>query len=116
MDQRKAVGSIVVTEAGDLILLTATDVLGDVDALNRIAVFDVGISLRGKLPVCTRGTIKDGEGLRVVSHIGELVRLLEQTGVDLDTPAERPLASLTPAERLERLERENANLRASAAN
>ena len=112
---QKSVGSIVVDENGNILLLTATDVLGEMDSLGRIPVFDVGTVMRGRGPVCSRGKIRAGDGLRVVSHIGELVRLLEQTGVDLSTPAERPLSSLTQAERLERLEAENAKLRASAA-
>jgi hypothetical protein len=100
---KKSVGSIVVDERGNVVLLTAIDVVEDT-GFGRISMFDSGLILRGSKPLFSRGSIKSGEGLRIIGHIKELVTLLEQTGADLTTPAERPLASLTPAERLERIE------------
>ena len=81
----------------------------------QVPVFDSGIVLRGIAPIGSRCNIYAGDGLRVVGHVGEILRMLEVTGVDLNTRAERPLASLSPMERLERLEAENAQLRANAA-
>jgi hypothetical protein len=114
MKVEKKIGSVVVTEKGSIVLLIETDVIVE-DGQFPVGVFDKGIILRGTAPVGSRCMIQNGDGFRVVSHVGELVRLLEATGIDLITPAERPLSRLSPEERIARLEQENARLQASAA-
>ncbi len=111
----KSVGSIAVTEQGQVVMLTRLDECMDYGN-NQVGIFDLGIVLRGpQAPVGANCRIKRGQGMRVVSSIGEVLRMLEQTKVDLSTRAEKPLTSLTTDERIERLERENAKLRANAA-
>jgi len=112
---QKSVGSIVVTEKGTVVFITATDIVGEMQGNGTVPIFDVGVILRGAgmNSVGSRCTIKNTEGLRVVGHVGELVRLLEATGIDLNARPEKPLSSLNPMERLERLERENAQLKAA---
>jgi len=113
--EKKNVGSIVVTERGAVVLLTAIEVVGEMRSDGRVPIFDSGIVLRGDLRVGSQCVIPINEGVRVVGNAGELVRLLEGTGVDLTTRPERPLSSLSPAERIERLERENAELKSRKA-
>jgi hypothetical protein len=110
----KSIGSIAVTERGQVVMLTRLEETDEVN--NNIFLFDIGIILRGSQQgaVGAKCHIKTTEGLRVVGHVGELVRMLEESGVDL-SPAERPTGTMSPLERIERLERENATLRANAA-
>jgi len=85
---QKSVGSIVVTETGNVVLLTETDSIVQ-DGQCSVGVFDKGIILRGTSSVGSPCMIRSGDGLRVVSHVAEILRLLEEIGVDLSAPAER---------------------------
>jgi hypothetical protein len=111
MRMEKSVGSIVVTENGNVILLTALDIQGEMQGSGIVPVFDSGVVLRGKRPTGERIRMLSIENVRVAGHLSEALRLLEQSGVDLTT---RPERSLTPLERIERLEQENAQLRTNA--
>jgi hypothetical protein len=105
----KQVGSIAVTESGVVVLLTSVDDSGEING--QIQTYSESIVL-GPENTGARFRILFGKGLRVVSSAREVLRLLEQSGVDLKTKAERPNSSLSLEERVEKLERENTNLRA----
>src|SRR5258708_2554568 len=108
---KKKIGSIVVTEKGNVVLITATQQVGQMEALGVVPVYDFGIVLRGTTNQPCDGIrilYPSSENVRVVAEVETLVRLLEQSGVDVITRPEKPLSSLTQAERLERLERVNA--------
>ena len=104
----KQVGSIVVTEQGAVVLLTATDETGEINGQTK--TYDEGVVL-GPENVGARFRILYGRGFRVASSAREVPHLLERSGVDLKTKAERPIQSMSLEERLERLEREKAALR-----
>src|SRR6266446_1759537 len=104
----KSIGSIVVTEKGNVVLLTSLENQGELDGRGVVPLYDFGIVLRGT-------TKEPGEGIqimypgakyvRIAADISQALKVLEQSGVDLRTLPERPLSSLEPIERLERLER-----------
>jgi len=81
----KVKGSIVVDERGDVIVLSRIDVQGDMQGNGTIPVFDVGTYLRSRN--CTVGSRWTGSTCRVVSHAEDMLRLFEQNGADLKTPA-----------------------------
>jgi len=111
-----SVGSLVITEAGSVVLITAPNSQGELQGNGVVPTFDGGVVVRSKVAaVGSYARIPTAQGKRVAGHISEVLRLLENSGADLTTPAERPLNSLSPMERIERLERENAQLRAGAA-
>ena len=102
----KSIGSIVLDENGNVILLTEIGVITETyPGSGQIATHDAGVVLGGTAPLCTRGTIKSADAVRIVGHIREVVRHWEQTGVDLTAQPEKPLSQLNPLERIERLER-----------
>lgn len=102
----KTIGSIVVDASGNIVLLTATEEIGEtLPGSGNVQVFDAGIVLRGNKPLGSPHTIKADAGLRVASSVGEVLRLLEQTGVDLTTRPEKPVSQLNALERIERLEK-----------
>jgi hypothetical protein len=108
----KQYGSIAVTESGIVVLLTALDITGEING--QVKTYDEGVVL-GPENSGAKTRILFGQGLRTVSHAREALRLLEQSGVDLKTKAERPLSSLTVEERLAKVEADNAKLRAQLA-
>ena len=108
----KQVGSVAVTESGAVIFLTSVDESGEING--RLQTYSEGLVL-GPQNTGVRLRVLFGKGLRVVSSAREIIRLLEQSGADLKTPAERPTESLSFEERLEKLEAENATLRSQVA-
>jgi hypothetical protein len=108
----KAIGSIAVTESGAVVLLTSVDDSGEING--QIQTYSEGIVL-GPENTGARFRILFGKGLRVVSSAREILRLLAQSGVDLKSPAERPLSSMSLEDRLAKVEQDNAALRAQLA-
>jgi hypothetical protein len=108
----KQVGSIAVTESGVVVLLTSVDDSGEING--QIQTYSESIVL-GPENTGARFRILFGKGLRVVSSAREVLRLLVQSGVDLKTPAERPLSSMTLEDRIAKVEQDNAALRAQVS-
>jgi hypothetical protein len=105
---QKQIGSIVVTESGNVILLTAMDCQGDMQGNGVVPVYDFGIVLRGATAEPGTGAripYPGSNNVRVVLHMSQALQLLEQSGVDLKTCPEKPLSQLAVVERLERLEK-----------
>lgn len=94
-------GDVCVTDSGDVIVVSRVDVQAeDVDSLGRVHVFHVGTYLRSNtVPV---GSRFNGKIVRVVLHASELLRLAENQGYNLETPAERPDSDLNELELLKR--------------
>jgi hypothetical protein len=108
----KQVGSIGVTENGVVVLLTDIDASGEINGQTK--TWDEGITLSPE-NTGTKFRVLYGRGFRVVSSAREVLRLLAQSGVDLKTPAERPLSSMSLEDRLAKVEQDNAALRAQLA-
>jgi hypothetical protein len=106
-------GQIVVDSKGNTVYLTAVDTCGEMLPNGSVPVFDGGIVLRGisAEPTSFHRIRKGGdnaEPVRIVCTMADLINLAESSGLDLKTSAAPPL---TPLERLEQLERENAQLK-----
>jgi hypothetical protein len=87
----KSVGSIVVTENGNVVLLTALDQQGEVNAGGQIGSYDFGIVLRGTTHEPGEGIrlpYPKSESVRVAAYISQALQTLEQSGVDLRTRPE----------------------------
>jgi hypothetical protein len=105
---QKQIGSIVITEKGNVVLLTALECQGDIQGDGRVPTYDFGIVLRGTTAEPLSGTkipYPRSNSVRVIMHTSEALQKLESLGVDFRTLPEKPLADLTPLERIERLER-----------
>lgn len=87
---KKEVGSIVVGQDRDVILLTELDAVSEAPGVRNghfdVSLYDVGIFLRGEKPVGRLAHIPSNEPLRVVANVSDVLRLLEASGVEL-TPA-----------------------------
>ena len=94
-------GDIAVTENGDVVVISRTDVQADdVDSYGRVHVFHVGTYLRSStVPVGSRWS---GKVVRAVLHASELLKLAESEGYDLTTPAEKSDSELTEIQLLQR--------------
>ena len=103
-DVQKEVGSVVIDSDGDLVLLAKIKVFGDLQANGSVPIYDEGILLRGS--VGRKVHINYDEPTRVVSHVRDVLKLLEASGADLQTRPEKPIESLDPIERLARAESE----------
>ena len=101
-----------VSEDGDVVLITRTNVRSEnPDNQGRIHTFHVGTILRSTtLPVGSRFA---GKHLRVVGPVEDILRLAEEAGFDLRTPAEIPDSDLSE---LELLHRKIARLEQAARN
>ena len=87
---KKEIGSIVVGQDGDVILLTELDVVSEAPGVRNghfdVSLYDVGIFLRGEKSVGRPAHIPSNEPLRIVANVSDVLRLLEASGVSL-TPA-----------------------------
>jgi hypothetical protein len=110
MGAEKAIGSVVVTLDGSLVLLTDLNLTGEMDGLNRVPVYDSGILLRGEGRMGARYNIKWPDPVRIVSNVAEIIQLIQKS-TDLTIKPERPVEQLDPIERIARLEKELAALR-----
>ena len=81
----KTKGSIIVDERGDVIILSRLDVQADMQQDGSIPTFDIGTYLRSRNSVV--GSRWTGSTYRVVCHAEDMLRLLEQSGLDIKTPA-----------------------------
>jgi hypothetical protein len=105
---KKEIGSIVVTENGNVVLLTSLDNQGELQGNGSVPVFDFGIVLRGTTAEPGAGAripFPNSDNVRVVAHVSLALQLLEQSGLDLTTRPEKPLSQLHITERLARLEK-----------
>ena len=105
-------GSLVVTDSGDLVMLTSGDVeYGDLNTSGAVTSWRSGALLlrNGQFMNLTPYKVRTH---RVVGHIRELIEGLAER-VDVSTPAEKPDSELTPLERIAKLERENAALKSA---
>lgn len=103
----KTKGAIVVDERGDVIVLSRIDVQGDLLSNGAVPVFDVGTYLRSRN--CMVGSRWSGSNCRVVCHAEDVLRLLEENGADLKTPASNAPEDLPE---IVRLREQNAHLEA----
>jgi hypothetical protein len=89
---KKEIGSIVVSPDGDVILLMDLSVVMESPGIRNghidVSLYDVGIFLRGEKSVGKLAHIPSTEPIRVVANVSNVLRLLEQSGVDL-TPARK---------------------------
>ena len=104
-----SIGSLVVTETGDLVLLTGdTREYGDVSRGDVAPWYPGVLVLRNGQPMPFNNyRVKT---YRIVGHINDLIEALGKQ-VDITTPTEKAESDLTPMERLARVEREAATLR-----
>jgi hypothetical protein len=105
---KKEIGSIVVTENGNVVLLTSLDNQGDLRPGGAVDVFDYGVVLKGttvELGIGVKIPYPSSNNVRVVAHINQALELLEHSGVNLKTRPEKALSQLGHTERLERLEK-----------
>jgi hypothetical protein len=96
-------GSVAVSEHGDIVLVTRTNVRSDSpDGEGRIHTFHTGTVLRSTTLMV--GSRFAGKYLRVVCHIEDILRLAELNPADLDfaTPAEIPDSELSEVQLLQR--------------
>src|SRR5256885_12966082 len=103
----KTKGSIAVDQNGDVVVLSRLDVQGDMQGNGSIPTFDVGTYLRSRNSVV--GSRWTGTVCRVVCHTEDALQLLEQSGVDLRTPAGQDAHELSE---IVRLKEQNAHLEA----
>jgi hypothetical protein len=85
---QKSVGSVVVTEKGNIVLITATQQVGEMETGGVIPVYDFGIVLRGTTNAPGDGIrifYPGSENVRVIAEVETLVRLLEDSGVDVSS-------------------------------
>lgn len=94
-------GALAVSDQGDIVLITRTNVRSErPDNQGRIHTFHTGSVLRSNtFPVGSRYA---GKFLRVVCPVEDILRLAEEAGFDLRTPAEVPDSELSEVELLKR--------------
>ena len=78
-------GSIIIDHSGDVVILSRLDIQADMQQDGSIPTYDVGTYLRSRNSVV--GSRWAGSTYRVVCHVDDMLRLLEQTGLDIRTPA-----------------------------
>jgi hypothetical protein len=91
-------GSIIIDERGDVIILSRLDVQADMQQDGSIPTFDIGTYLRSRNSVA--GSRWSGSNYRVVCHAEDMLRLLEQSGLDIRTPASQDTQELPEVVRL----------------
>ena len=101
-------GTLLVTDRGQLVMLTADGVqTGELKPNGEVPQFYEGVAL----PSVARWR---GAIVRKVAHVSDLVSLLAQTA-DIKTPATKDESELTDRELLEKIRRENAELKKQQA-
>jgi hypothetical protein len=101
-------GTLLVTDRGQLVMLTEDGLqTGELQPNGKVPRFYLGITLPGIAR--WQGTV-----VRKVGHISNLVSMFSQT-VDIKTPAVKDESELTDRELLEKIRRENAELRKQGA-